>query len=1691
MPTYDKAFKKSVAYFNGDELAANVFLTKYALTAPNGEILEETPDAMHKRLAKEFARIEQNYPNPLSEDEIYNLFKDFKYIIPQGSPMAGIGNPYQNMSISNCFVAGTQVHTLSGVKNIEDIEIGDYVITHNNNVKPVIQKHKNRLNNRALFDLKLFRTPQITVTGNHNFWSITQEQLEWGESPQWNSVESLRCGDFIAIPNFFGDSKVEFLDLSISDMPLSFYETNDSVWYEVNKTDETIMTNSTWESVSSLGNTKTLRKSHQILNRFIRLDNDFAFFLGLWYGDGCIFSTDKIQNRLRGITFTFNAKEQDLIDFVSSYGEKTFGIKPDINFNTYVDGTTQVVFHSTTLAYAFMRNFGRGFNGKKLMPQINSWDIDRIESLLAGLISADGTVTEEGDCRVVLSNKSLVKEIYHLSRRAGMVFGYSENDTTARLDLPKRSSLLHQVKKTYSDNRIDRALSKSESVFRTIEIDGTKFVKIDKKQKSNKTPEFVYTFGVEDDHSYSVEGVLCQNCFVIDSPYDSYGGLLKTDQEEAQIMKRRGGVGFDISTIRPKGVQTANAAKTTDGIAVFMERFSNTCREVAQGGRRGALMLSISVHHPEIETFINIKRDLTKVTGANISVRLTDEFMKAVENDKDYEVRFPVDSDKPTITNRLNARGIWDQIIESAHSSAEPGLLFWDTVQRRTPAEAYPEFRSVSTNPCLSGATLIATADGRNAVSIKQLAEEGKDVPVYSVDARSGIISIKMGRNPRITGYDKELVRITLDDGTFYDVTPNHGMMLRDGTKVEAKDLKPGDSLSRFTKRAEPVSKDGQLYYRVNTDSRSVSVGRIFEHRLISQFHNPNGWEHKKVAAKEIGFAKTGGIVVHHKDFNGLNNRPDNLEVLTFREHQTLHAELADVSGENNPRFTGHTEEEIRNHAILLTKQLNRRFGYKDWQGYAKENGLPQTFSDYRTSFLGTVSNLAQWAAIECDVEYIDVDPRLIKSLQSMRELGYTSRIDGNVVLVQKICENCQNYFETEHIKREIAYCSHRCSLDKINSNVEFQKMRTIATASTYAERSIKVRENQARIYSNLKFQLNRKPLIKEWEAACRAEGISYRLKSKNAYQNFKELAEAGDNYNHKVVSVEPLDGLHTVYNITVDDNHTTSIVSWDNTTLSGVNTFQCGEIVLSPYDSCRLLLVNVYSFVENPFTPEAKFNFPKFRNTCILAQRLMDDMVDLEIECIDKILAKIQADPEPEDVKANEINLWNKIRNACVTGRRTGTGVTAVGDAVAALNLYYGSDDSVDMTERIYRELAVGCYESTIEMAKERGPFPAYDYELEKDHEFINQIVDYIPGLSDEWKKYGRRNIALTTTAPAGSVSVLTQTTSGIEPAYLLEYKRRKRINPNDKDVTPDFIDELGDKWVEFPVYHHGFKKWMDVTGKTDVKESPYYGATSNDINWVQKVKAQAAAQKWICHAISNTTNLPSDVSIETVKDIYMTGWKSGCKGVTIYRDGSRSGVLVSNETKSPEAEITIHHAPKRPIELPCEVHNMTVLGEKWTFFVGLLNGRPYEIMGGLSKHVSMPKRVKHGKTVKHNGPTSPKARYDFHYDYEDDPDNEVILRDIATLFDNAIYSAFTRTISLALRHGTDVRFVVEQIQKGAEKEDDLFSFSKAVSRVLKGYIEEGTKVVGKKCAECGSDDLKYTEGCLSCNSCGWSKCM
>lgn len=727
------------------------------------------------------------------------------------------------------------------------------------------------------------------------------------------------------------------------------------------------------------------------------------------------------------------------------------------------------------------------------------------------------------------------------------------------------------------------------------------------------------------------------NCFVIDSPHDSYGGIFMFDQEEAQIMKRRGGVGGDVSPIRPKGMVTSNAAKTTDGLGVFMQRFSNTCREVAQDGRRGALMLTCNVHHPEIDTFINIKRDRKKVTGANISIRITDEFMRAVRDDTEYQQRWPVDAVMaPKVSRMVRARDVWDRIISAAHECAEPGLLFWDRVTELTPADAYASrgYATISTNPC--------------------------------------------------------------------------------------------------------------------------------------------------------------------------------------------------------------------------------------------------------------------------------------------------------------------------------------------------------------------------------------------------------------------------------------------------------------------------GELPLCAYDSCRLMLVNLISFVSNPYTPEASFDWKTYMIVVEKAQRLMDDLVDLELEAVEKILAKIEADDEPAAVKRVELELWNKIKEKASGARRTGLGITGLGDCLAALGIKYGAPDSITLTEEIYKNLAVASYRSSCTMAGERGAFPAFDRKLEKDHPFINKVLDAGgPELRQLYALHGRRNMANTTTAPAGTVSTQTQSTSGIEPAIFISYTRKRKVNASEKDSRVDEVDEMGDRWQKYSVHHHGFKRWMDVTGLTDPQLSPYWKATAEEIDWVASVDLQAAAQRWVCHAISKTCNLPADVSVDSVKQVYMRAWEAGCKGFTVYRKGSRDAVMIDeNEAaKKRPAKGDNRWAPKRPKELDCELHHVKVRAKdeddkNWLVVVSQHNGTPYEVFCGLAEHVEVPRKCKRGKLIK-NGKKDGIATYNLKFETGGELH---VYKDIVNLFDNPTHGAFTRTLSLALRHGIPIQYIVEQLQK--DKHSDMWSFSRVIARVLKGYIPDGTKPAGS-CPGCGNvDGLAYVEGCVTCQQCGYSKC-
>ncbi len=740
------------------------------------------------------------------------------------------------------------------------------------------------------------------------------------------------------------------------------------------------------------------------------------------------------------------------------------------------------------------------------------------------------------------------------------------------------------------------------------------------------------------------------NCFVIglDGAPDSYGGIIRIDEEQVQLMKRRGGVGHDLSHLRPKGTPVKNSALTSTGLVPFMERYSNSTREVAQDGRRGALMLSVSIKHPDSEAFIDAKMTQGKVTGANVSVRIDDEFMNAAVNGEKYTQCFPVQGDNPLVSKEIDANTIWRKIVHNAWKSAEPGVLFWDTIIRESVPDCYADlgFRTISTNPC--------------------------------------------------------------------------------------------------------------------------------------------------------------------------------------------------------------------------------------------------------------------------------------------------------------------------------------------------------------------------------------------------------------------------------------------------------------------------GEIPLCPYDSCRLLAINLYSYVVNPFTKDAYFDYEKFKQHVGFAQRIMDDIIDLEEEKIEAIIAKIESDPEPLEVRQTELNLWKKIQKKTMLGRRTGVGTTAEGDMIAAMGLTYGTSEATDFSENVHRTLALATYRSSVNLARERGAFSIYSSEREQDNPYINRLREADPELYEEMLKYGRRNIACLTIAPTGTTSLMSQTTSGIEPVFRPVYKRRRKINANDVDAKVDFVDENGDAFEEFVVYHPKFLKWMKVNGieiRNDytqeeiddlILRSPYHNATANDINWLEKVRMQGRIQKWVDHSISVTINLPNDVSEELVNKLYIEAWKCGCKGCTVYRDGSRAGVLVSTskkEEKSVAAQKPVVERLRRPIELEADVVKFQNNKEKWIAFIGLRNGKPYEIFTGLAddeEGLFCPKSVTHGKIIKAVDANGTK-RYDFQF--VNKRGHKITIEGLSDKFNPEFWN-YAKLISGVLRYEMPIDQVLKLVSGLELDSKSINSWKNGVERALKRYLPNGTGAIGQKCPHCGQETLIYQEGCLICTTCGTSKC-
>jgi len=1114
------------------------------------------------------------------------------------------------------------------------------------------------------------------------------------------------------------------------------------------------------------------------------------------------------------------------------------------------------------------------------------------------------------------------------------------------------------------------------------------------------------------------------NCFVIGNPEgmgDSYGGIFRIDERIAQLQKRRAGVGTDLSDIRPAGTPVNNAAITSTGIVPFMERHSNTTREVAQDGRRGALMLSCSIRHPEAEAFIDAKMDTTKVTGANISVKIHDDFMHAVLTESQYKQQWPINAINPKIERMIDAKSLWNKIIKNAWKMAEPGVLFWDKIISESPADCYAHlgFKTTSTNPCVSLETWVMT----NAGPFK-----AKDlIGSQFVGIANGIENTSTDEGFFITG-TKPIYRVTTKKGFIIESTDDHPYRkvtsiereLIESKMTKLKDIVIGDSILLGNNIGLSWTGKGneELGWLLGS---LLGDGTITETEAILQY-----WGDTKMQLHEIAvsYAKKNGK--HRTDFGNVNEKGIN-----FKERDTVR---------------------LKSKYLL---NLSTEYGIKR-DKVIDSNLIESTSSDFYIGFI------AGWIDADGHVEFDQEKGSYIRiSSTILQNLEIAQRMLARIGIISSIYKNRKpaGMYELPDGKGE--YVSVECEayhdLHISKSNIlEFNKI-------------IKLREpHKINIINSI---------------------IEHAKNNSGFYR---------ERFVDKIESIEFIEE-QVVCDCTVYPEH-----QFD---ANGLIVSNCGELPLPPGDSCRLLVVNLYSYVINPFRPNAVFNYKLFEEHVMKAQRLMDDIIDLELEKIDVIVDKIINDPEDTAIKANELAMWLEVREKCEQGRRTGTGITAEGDMLAALGLQYGTKKATAFAERIQKELALSAYKSSCYMARDRGAFSIYDASLETNNPFLRRLREADTELDELMSTYGRRNIALLTIAPAGSVSILTKTTSGIECAFMAAYKRRRKINPNDRNVTVAHVDQNGDSWEEYMVYHHHFKTWMLYNGidpdkvvnmsteelNAIIEQSPYYKAMANDVDWVEKVKMQGAMQKWIDHSISVTVNLPNNVTEELVNDVYVAAWKAGCKGCTIYRDGSRSGVLISADAPAEESIKKDNNAPKRPKFLNCDVIRFMNKGEKWIGFVGLLDDRPYEVFTGKADSMNVPHSCENGRVRKTKvdgeqfGEKCKISKYDFLY--TDHTGSEVECEWLNTAF-NEEYFNYAKLISGVLRHKMPLPYVISLITSLNIDDDVISTWKNGVARMIKKYIVDGTVASDKTCKSCGSDTVIYQEGCLICTSCASSKC-
>jgi len=999
------------------------------------------------------------------------------------------------------------------------------------------------------------------------------------------------------------------------------------------------------------------------------------------------------------------------------------------------------------------------------------------------------------------------------------------------------------------------------------------------------------------------------NCYVTKIEDDSLEGIFNAAKKLAHTYSYGGGIGLCIGELRPEDSKVSNSAKFSTGAVSFMDLYSLTTGLVGQHGRRGALMITIPVNHPDIEKFVEMKHNnIDKVKYANISIKLTDDFMMAVENDDDFTLSF--ETYHETIKRTIKARDLWKKIILSARDSAEPGLLFWTKMVEMSPSDSYERLKVHSTNPCVVGDTLVYVADGRNNVSIKQLAEEGKDVPVFCFD-NDEKISIRNMRNPRITGYNQPVYKITFDDGNHLKVTNNHKFRLKNGSYRRTDELKKGDSL-----------------------------------RIITRFENDSKF-------------------------------------------------ISNVSN-----------EELKQHAVLLTKELGCMFSNEDWIKYARNNKITEQFPKWRNDHLGGILGLSKWAFNKCGLNNIDLDPINKKYYLELLEQGYNCIIRDKKIFIIKNCEICGKEYEIHHSRRESGICSRKCRsvyMGNINSG--------------YKSKEYTDKENQLKAYTDLKFKLSREPRKKEWEQYCNENNVIQTLKF-----NFKQLKESALDYNHRVVSVE-FCGYENVYNGTVDEFHNFFTGAFESTTPFGkrkwfyFNNLNCGEQILENGGTCVLSSLLLHKFVKNPFTDQAEFDFELFGEMISRGVRHLDNVVQLNIGK--------HALAEQEE--------------ASVSGRRIGLGLTGLADMFVSLKIKYDSDEAIQFADKLMEFKKLHEYDASIELAKLRGPFPLYDPNIHFSRGFCATLPEE---LKQKAKENGLRNVAISTIAPNGSLSIIAQCSGGAEPIFAFSYTRNVMLGKEEKK--------------EFSVYHQGISRFFNIVGKQDL---PEYWVTAHDIDYQHRVKLQGVLQKHIDASISSTINLPADVSPEVVSQIYMDAWREGLKGITVYREGSREGVLVTEKfakKKTPNMDtitrcVRAEGGDKFYIMISYKDKNI-----KHPYQVFVLNYKKKESDSFIKTSNALIKMLSNQGVAE-----------DRIQKYIDRSNNSL--------------TRLTRFLSLSMK--------TNNLDKAVDILDSN-SYAGSLSARLCNILSESLDMRKVLCEKCGSSNIRMEEGCMSCLDCGESRC-